>query len=251
MYYAISRFVTIACVISHTAQCADNSGTVNDAIKLLGRVVATYEQAEDASTVIATIERTGESGIRSAHSFAGYELRRAGRLMSLRSTQVNRNSLWIAGADRVWQYSADTKEYTEATRGEGVDVSTMEFIASWYERLCGRFTKLGKLNVRVTISRKEDLRTGGLKHSCVVMKVIPESVGEASWAETLWVERETAIVWKSVMHWPANQNGFATDQTILWSKVDIGALPDKESFEFVVPKGARRVIGAPILRETK
>jgi outer membrane lipoprotein-sorting protein len=100
---------------------------------------------------------------------------------------------------------------------------------------------LGSIEAEFRLLKLEDVKTAGKRIRCAVISVTPNDK-TLGWKQRLWIDPETAFVWKSVMQLPPGRDEIselmATEETVIWDEVQIGPISD-EAFAFTPPPGFR------------
>ena len=125
------------------ASCEETSK--GDASSIIRRVVESYRDAVAASVFEATFVADGASALQTHRKFGGYRILRAGPYLRVTSTQVARDSAWIVGKNRVWEYLRETNEHLQEERDAPQAEGIVSFAESLYRRFGGRFADLLKL----------------------------------------------------------------------------------------------------------
>ncbi len=100
---------------------------------------------------------------------------------------------------------------------------------------------LGSIEAEFRLLKLEDVKTAGKRIRSAVISVTPND-RSLGWKQRLWIDSDTAFVWKSVMQLPPDRDEIsqmmATEETVIWDEIQIGPISD-ESFAFTPPPGFR------------
>jgi hypothetical protein len=145
----------------------------------------------------------------------------------------------------MWHYRVDQQEYEEHPASSARADEIRQTGRYWFFYCLDRFVLLPKLASSVTFLRWEEVRRGSGRHRCAVIRMQPTASDQNWWWERLWIEPETAIIWKLVTEQRAGKRDGtfyrAGTNTTEWDSIVLGEPPDPDLFVFHPPKGARRV----------
>lgn len=211
--------------------------------QLIVRTAEVYQRAANGSIFAAQIHQFGQSaGYTSTRERSKRVIRSGDRMrLEYRAGRRPNGSLWCMAQGRAILYLQEQKHYfeTEADSTSGKRVRRQ--LEHWYRILGGRFAMLGSIEAEFRLLKLEDVKTAGKRIRCAVISVTPNDK-TLGWKQRLWIDPETAFVWKSVMQLPPGRDEIselmATEETVIWDEVQIGPISD-EAFAFTPPPGFR------------
>jgi len=204
---------------------------------LLGEVAKLYAQA-DRCRLTALLRLNNGEGLQPEQRFS---FARNGPLLRM-ERRVVVDSLFVVGRDRTWEYHPHQSEYIERPLSDERSAFIATIIAKHFFTFVGRLPVLAKIDSDVSFLGWKKTRTPGGSRLCAVIGIAAK---DTLWIEKLWIDPDTAFVWKSEMSRKAHQvdgkayRGSLT--TTIWTRIEIGEPPDPELFTFKAQKGDRRV----------
>jgi hypothetical protein len=90
------------------------------------------------------------------------------------------------------------KEWTE-TAAEG---PPMRSLKRTFEPYVTRFEKLAAVDFEIEFVKWQELKRGARRVKCAVVRMWPRRQADGIWKETLWIEPDEALVWRSLMEQP-------------------------------------------------
>jgi len=91
------------------------------------------------------------------------------------------------------------KEWTEQA-AEGPEMRSLQRTVEPY---ITRYEKLVAVNFEVEFVKWQELKAGSKRVKCAVVRMKPKDASQGVWKETLWIEPEAALVWRSL--WEENR----------------------------------------------
>lgn len=91
------------------------------------------------------------------------------------------------------------KEWTEQA-AEGPE---MRSLGRSFEPYITRYEKLVAVNFEIEFVKWQELKAGPKRVNCAVVRMMPKDASQGVWKETLWIEPEGALVWRSL--WEENR----------------------------------------------
>jgi len=230
-----------ACLVCTALLAAAQAGI--EPRQLILRTAEVYQRAANGSIFAAQIHEFGQSAEFKSTRERSRRVIRSGDRMRLehRAGRRPNGSLWNLAQGRAILYIQEHRHYfeTEADSTSGKRVRRQ--IEHWYRILGGRFAMLGLIEAEFRLLKLEDVKTAGKRIRCAVLSVVPND-RSLGWTQRLWIDPETALVWKSVMQLPPGRDEIsaliATEETLIWDEIHIGPVPD-EAFAFTPPPGFR------------
>ncbi|HPT28352.1 MAG TPA: hypothetical protein PLZ95_18175 [Bryobacteraceae bacterium] len=86
------------------------------------------------------------------------------------------------------------KEWTE-TAAEGPEMRSLKGV---FEQQITRFEKLVAVEFEIEFVKWEELKRGSKRVKCAVVRMWPRRQADGIWKETLWIEPDEALVWRSL-----------------------------------------------------
>jgi hypothetical protein len=123
-------------------------------------------------------------------------------------------SQWIVRDARLIRIHDGNKEWTE-TAAEGPALRSLQ---RWIEPYVTRFEKLAGASFETEFVKWQELKRGAKKVRCAMIRLRPKTPAEGLWKETLWIEPESALIWRSLWVEPMLGGGTTALETI--RKVD-------------------------------
>ena len=112
----------------------------------------------------------------------------------------NRNGyLTIVRDGRLIRIRDEQKEWTEQA-AEGPE---MRNLRRTFEPYITKYEKLVAVEFEVEFVKWQELKAGPKRVKCAVVRMKPRDGSQVVWRETLWIEPEEAIVWRSL--WEENR----------------------------------------------
>lgn len=102
--------------------------------------------------------------------------------------------LTIVRDGRLIRISSERKEWTEAA-AEG---PAMRSLQAQFEPYISKFEKLVAVAFEVEFVKWEDLKRDGKRVKCAAVRMKPKDASQGVWRETLWIQPESALVWRSL-----------------------------------------------------
>lgn len=151
--------------------------------------------------------------------------------------------VFVVGKDNCWEYQSMRGEYIERPATHPRASFFRETARYWLQRTGERFHLLPKILSLVEFQGWQRVKTKAGEHRCAVINIRPSD--SDAWIDRLWIDPDTALVWKSVMNTKAAEVAgstyVATTTTTLWDRTIIGEPPSPENFVFKPPRRTRRV----------
>lgn len=119
-------------------------------------------------------------------------------------------SQWIVRHARLIRVHDGNKEWTE-TAAEGPALRSLQ---RWIEPFVTRFEKLAGASFETEFVKWQELKRGSRKVRCAMIRLRPKTPAEGLWKETLWIEPESALVWRSLWIEPMLGGGTTALETI-------------------------------------
>lgn len=119
-------------------------------------------------------------------------------------------SSWMVRDGRLIRVHDGNKEWTE-TAAEGPALRSLQ---RWIEPYITRFEKLAGASLTTEFVKWQELKRGSKKVRCAVIRLQPKAPSEGLWKETLWIEPETALIWRSLWFEPFLGGGPVARETI-------------------------------------
>lgn len=206
------------------------------AIQIVTAVAARYQSATDYVLQVRTESKVSRDPTLDSKLQLKLAASRPSRQMVWKRATAPANfehSLVVSGQSGMG-YSRRSKQYVSF----GPDSELWNELRAIHLRYFGRFAMLDRLNADFGIAGHDSLRSGGRRIECVRILVQPRN---ESWAETLWIDTERALVLKSVLRSkrPAPAIGEVVT-SVDWTDCRVDEEIDPELFTIAPPAGARR-----------
>ena len=144
--------------------------------------------------------------------------------------------LLVSDGQTTWTYLPKLKQYTEELRPAGnAEMSNLSEIRNL---LVNRFRGLSKYGSIATLGRENQIKVGGVKIDCYVVKIpTPQLTHE------LWVDKERFIVLRSKRTPLRSQEGIAMETTITvnTTEASVNSQLADSLFKFTPPEKATKV----------
>jgi len=144
--------------------------------------------------------------------------------------------LLVSDGQTTWTYLPKLKQYTEELRPAGN--AEMSNLGEIRNLLVNRFRGLSKYGSTATLGRESQIRVGGVKINCYVVKIqTPQLTHE------LWVDKERFIVLRSKRTPLRSQEGIAMETTITvnTTEASVNSQLADSLFKFTPPEKATKV----------
>lgn len=119
-------------------------------------------------------------------------------------------SQWIVRDARLIRIHDGNKEWTE-TAAEGPELRNLR---RWIEPYVTRFEKLAGASFETEFVKWQEAKRGSKRAKCAVIRLRPKTKSEGLWKETLWIEPETALIWRSLWEEPLLSGGPVARESI-------------------------------------
>jgi hypothetical protein len=119
-------------------------------------------------------------------------------------------TVWIVRDARLFRIRDGHREWTE-TAAEGPALRSLQ---RWIEPYVTRFEKLAGASFETEFVKWQELKRGSKKVKCAMIRLHPKTPAGGLWKETLWIEPETALIWRSLWIEPMLGGGTSALETV-------------------------------------
>lgn len=186
-----------------------------------------YRQNEQSPRTLA-MNAQGTLTIKAAQSGDRYFYSESGH----RSFQI------IGDRENVWHYDISRKQYVVEPAGLRSDQLAREGLRSAFLR----FRMLDGLAMNARLVRMDQRKVNGKTVPCAVIQIGTARTDPNPWAEKLWIDPETATIYRSEFEGAGNSPYGGALKTVREFTLPAGVqAPNPAMLEFTPPKGSKRV----------
>jgi hypothetical protein len=242
----ISVLLGLLAVASCPAQQTQDTKAATD---LIARMSVAYQDMRSSLMMRGELVRRKSPGERVQETKRAYRLIQGDtglRADVCDNSRPGTCSTYILRGEEVLMYFSLSNEFTLLAKAEPGAAAIQAALGAIQIIFYSRFADLAATNYAVTSVKEADLKINGKTKTCYRIKLKPAEGESRRWSGELWIDRESAFVWRAGLTKEDREAEFPLiEETVTWSEIARGKDVPIDELAWTPPAGAKRLTRIP------
>ena len=214
--------------------------------EVIAPMSALYRAMQPSMMVRGLIDRRTSRGERSQETKREYRLLQGGGAVRADVCGTSRSqscAIYIRRREEVVLFLPESREFAVLKKTDPAADAIQAALGRVQIALYGRFVDLAATNYRITGVKEAELKIGGQKKRCYHIKLKPGEGEKSTWTAELWIEKDSALVWRATL--VRQDEGERLEETVTWLEIKSGSDVPIAELEWRPPADAKRFERVP------